>query len=151
TVAKPIVFTSIFDHTFGAGGTFDTNNDVGKNTTTAPAEGDWGGLFFGPLSIGSIDHAVIEFGGGTTTIEGGFDKFNAIEIHQAQVRIANSDIENNAAGGGGDRNGRGLSTPSVIYVIGAQPVLLNNTIANNVVSTDTVNNPNNINQPASDA
>ena len=117
TLAQPIIFTSLFDQSYGAGGTFDTD-DVGIGSSTVAKEGDWGGLFFGPLSIGSIDHAVIEYGGGSTTVEGGFDKFNAIEIHQAQVRIANSTIEFNAAGGGGDRDGRTSSTPSVIFILG---------------------------------
>ncbi len=134
TLAQPIIFTSLFDQSYGAGGTFDTDN-VGIGSTTVLAEGNWGGLFFGPLSIGSVDHAVIEYGGGSTTVEGGFDKFNAIEIHQAQVRIANSTIEFNASGGGGDRDGRTSSTPSVIFIVGAQPVILNNIIANNDVGT----------------
>jgi hypothetical protein len=135
TAAKPIIFTATFDGTFGAGGTFDTTNN---NNAFPPLEGSWGGLFFGPLSIGSVDHALIQYGGGRTTIEGGFDNFDAVEIHQAQVRITNSTLQHNAPGGGGDRDGRGTATPAIIFVIGAQPVILNNVIQNND-TTGTVN------------
>jgi len=132
TKAKPIVFTSIFDDRYGASGVFDTTNN---GATASAAEGDWGGLFFGPMSLGSVDYALITFGGGSTTIEGGFDKFNAVEIHQAQVRIANSTLERNAAGGGGNRSGRSSSTESIIFIRGAQPVIVNNIIQNNDTTT----------------
>ena len=97
-------------------------------------------MYFGPLSIGSVDHALIQYGGGRTTIEGGFDNFDAVEIHQAQVRITNSTLQHNAPGGGGDRNGRGTATPAIIFVIGAQPVIVNNVIQNN--DTTATANPN---------
>ena len=42
TAAKPIIFTSVFDDRFGAGGSFDTTNDGSGST---PSEGDWGGLY----------------------------------------------------------------------------------------------------------
>ncbi len=129
TASNPIVFTSVFDDRYGAAGSFDTTND--GSTTTATA-GNWGGLFFGPLSTGSVDHALITFGGGTTTVEGGFGTFDAVEIHQAKVRIADSVLENNAAGGDStDRAGRSSATSAVIFVRGAQPVIVNNTIQNN--------------------
>ena len=129
TLAKPIIFTSVFDDRYGAGGAFDTTNDGSASSGT---EGDWGGLFFGPLSIGSVDHALITFGGGATTIEGGFAEFDAVEIHQAQVRIANSVLEDNAAGGDTSiRAGRGSATEAVIFIRGAQPVIVNNVIRNN--------------------
>ncbi len=134
TTVNPIIFTSMFDDRFGAGGNSDTTND---GSSTPPLQGNWGGFFFGPLSYGSIDHALIAYGGGTTTIEGGFDKFNAVGIVQAQVRLTNSTLDNNAAGNGGDasipasnRDGRGWSDASVIFIRGAQPVILNNTIEN---------------------
>ena len=47
-------------------------------------------MFFGPLSIGSLDHALVTYRRRPTSIEGGFATFNAIEIHQAKVRIADS-------------------------------------------------------------
>lgn len=127
TTANPVIFTSTFDDRFGAGGNSDTSNDGGNST---PIKGNWGGFFFGPLSIGSLDHAFIAFAGGTNTIEGGFDKFNPIEIHQAQVRVVNSELDNNAGGGGGLRAGRQTSDVSAIFIRGAQPVILNNTIQN---------------------
>ncbi len=74
--------------------------------------GDWGGLDARHLSNMSIDHALIAFAGGTTSVPGGFAGFNAIEFHQAKGRVANSVIENNASGVGGNlaagRGGRGF-------------------------------------------
>jgi hypothetical protein len=137
TAARPIIFTSTFDDRYGAGGSFDTTNDnKATSTHTSANEGDWGGIFFGPLSVGSLDHTLITFAGGSTTIEGGFAAFNPVEIHSAQVRIANSTLEHNGSGpvdpnSRDDRNGRSWSTPAVIFVRGAQPVLINNIIQNN--------------------
>ena len=127
TASNPIVFTSLLDTTYGAGGTFATTNLA----TQKPAQGDWGGLFFGPVSSGSLDHVVLQYAGGQTSIEGGSDTFNPVEIYQADVRIADSTLQNNAGGGGGDRNGRQASSAAVIYVLGAQPVIVNNIIQNN--------------------
>jgi len=82
-------------------------------------------------SVGSIDNARIAFGGGVTAIEGGFDSFNPIEIIQAQVRVTNSVIENNANGLSlTGRNGRGFNTAAAIFVRGAQPVIVDNIIQN---------------------
>jgi hypothetical protein len=128
TTAKPIIFTSVLDDRYGAGGVFDTTS----NGSSSGTEGDWGGLFFGPLSRGSLDHVLVTFAGGTTTVEGGSAKFNPIEIHQAQVRISSSLLERNAAGGDAtNRAGRKSTTEAVIFVQGAQPVLVNNIIQNN--------------------
>ncbi|HEV3341213.1 MAG TPA: hypothetical protein VG125_12675, partial [Pirellulales bacterium] len=128
TAAQPIIFTSINDTGYGSGGTFDTA-DTGATVAAQP--GDWGGFYFWPTSSGSFDHTLITFGGGQTAIEGGFDSFDAVEIHQAKVRITNSTLESNAATGGGYRNGRLGSDPSTIFVLGAQPVIVNNLIQNN--------------------
>src|SRR6185295_2676398 len=68
TESNPVVFTSLNDDRYGASGAFDTTGS-GKSVGAA---GDWSGLFFGPLSTGSVDHALITFGGGSSTIEGGF-------------------------------------------------------------------------------
>ncbi|MFV2069291.1 MAG: hypothetical protein ACC645_20185, partial [Pirellulales bacterium] len=125
----PVVFTSLSDDRFGFGGLFDTKNDGDQ---TGPVPGDWGGLYFSPVSKGSIDSAVIAFGGGRTPIEGDFDNFNVIEIHQAEVRIANSTIEDNGGGKSEtDRNGRGANVPATIFVRGAQPVIVDNVIRDN--------------------
>ncbi|MFO1062603.1 MAG: hypothetical protein U0892_01845 [Pirellulales bacterium] len=80
TADRPVVFTSKYDDTYGAGGTLDTNND---GSAAKPAAGDWGGLVVRHLGSGSIDHAVIAYGGGLTSVPGGFAGFNAIEFHRS--------------------------------------------------------------------
>jgi hypothetical protein len=136
----PVVITSIRDDRYGAGGTFD---QTGLNTPNTPARGDWGGLFFGPISSGSIDHAVIAYGGGAVTIDGTFTGYNALEIYQADVRIANSIIEQSATGRGGQapdsRFGDGFNEPATIFVRGAQPVIINNIIRNNAAVAISIN------------
>ncbi|MGQ9504528.1 MAG: GEVED domain-containing protein [Thermogutta sp.] len=131
-----VVFTSVLDARYGAGGTFNTaQNTSGQQ----PAPGNWAGIAFEPLSEGSIDQAVIAYAGGQSAIEGGFAGFDPIEIRQAHVRIANTRFENNGANSAGDRNGRGFIKPATIYVRGAQPVIVNNLFMNNqghVVSID---------------
>jgi subtilisin-like proprotein convertase family protein len=133
-----VVFTSLSDDRYGAGGVFDTTNDGGQST---PAAGDWGGIYFHPTSKGSIDRALITFAGGDTPIEGGFANFSAVEIHQADVRITNSILEHNDDGfvSAIDRNGRGTNAASTIFVRGAQPIIINNIIRDNrgdVISID---------------
>lgn len=124
------IFTSLRDDRYGAGGTFDTNGD---RNASLPKEGDWGGLFFGPTSTGSLDQVLVTFGGGTTTVEGDFDRFSPVEIHQAQVRITNSSFILNADGfSATNRNGRGRNHPAAIYVLGAQPVIVNNVFIENL-------------------
>lgn len=126
-----IIFTSLVDDRFGASGTFDTSTD---DPTAEPAPGDWGGIYFNYFSTGSIDRAQITFAGGDTPIEGRFADFNPIEIHRANVRIANSRFEQNEDGvdvGDDDRNGRGVNTPAVIFVRGAAPVIANNLFQDN--------------------
>ena len=133
-----IIFTSLADDTVGSGGTLDTNGN-GKLTQQKP--GDWGGFFFWPTSQGSLDNVLIEYGGGRVPDEGGFDNFNAVEIYQATVRITNSTLQDNAGGlAASTRDGRGTNTVAAslpnmgetIFVIGAQPVLVNNVINDNV-------------------
>ena len=130
TAGRRIIFTSVEDDRFGAGGTFDTNSDVGD-----PTPGDWGGITSTGSSILSIDHAVIAFGGGVSTVEGSFAGFNPVEIHRAEARITNTIFENNASGFGGqapaDRFGRGANAPAAIFVQDAQPVIVGNTFRGN--------------------
>ena len=131
-----VVFTSIYDNRYGAGGDFDT---IEETSAKQAAAGDWGGLNFGPVSEASIDQAVIAYAGGIVAIEGGFAQFNPVEIRQATARIANTRFEYNGAGSAGDRNGRGFITPATIYVRGAQPVIAGNDFLNNsghVISVD---------------
>ena len=140
TEENPIIFTSLQDDRFGAGGTFDTSNDA---SATEPAPGQWGGLIFNPMSRGSIDNALIAHGGGETPIKNGFAEFNVIEVHQASFRLTNSLIEDNADGYGtrneadaqlanpSRRNGRGTNADATIFVRGAQPIIVNNTFVGN--------------------
>src|SRR5690606_38640115 len=103
---------------------------------TAGVLGDWGGLFFNRLSTGSLDHVLVTYGGGQSTIEGGDGAFfNAIEIHQADVRIANSMLRENEGIAASDpnaiRHDRGTNEAATIFVRGAQPILVNNIIRDN--------------------
>ncbi len=140
TASEPIVFTSINDNSYGAGGTFDTSN----NANATPQPGDWGGLFFDSNSSGSIDHAVIQYAGGSVGIAGGFAHFNAVEIQQAEVRIANSLFFDNASGdssGDSDPTRGGLlsNDGATIFVRGAQPVLVDNQFLDNAGYVVSVN------------
>lgn len=126
------IITSFRNDDFGFGGTFDTNGDAAQS---APLEGDWGGIYIGHTGAGSFDHMLLSYAGGITELDGDFAAFNAIEIHQAEVRIANSIIENNADGRGGtapvERFGRGRNEAATIFVRGAQPVIIDNTFEGN--------------------
>jgi parallel beta-helix repeat protein len=133
TAERPVVITSTLDDQIGIGGTFDTTNNA---ATRGAAAGDWGGIFFNATSSGSIDHAILRYGGGKTPIEGDFNEFSLIEIHQADVRVANSRLEINAdgtgvAGSDATRNGRGANAPATIFVRGAQPIIVNNEFSQN--------------------
>lgn len=137
TSELPIIFTSLVDDRYGAGGTFDTTSDGARSQ---PAAGDWAGLVFEAASHGSIDRAVISFGGGLAPIAGGSDRFNVIEVHQADLRLANSRLEDNADGlGSTDRNARGTNRAATIFVRGAQPQIVNNVFADNLGSTISIN------------
>ncbi|OYV88062.1 MAG: hypothetical protein B7Z73_09260, partial [Planctomycetia bacterium 21-64-5] len=137
---QPVTFTSLLDDTVGSGGTF---NAKGDNQTGQPSPGDWGGIYFWPTSQGSLDYANLSYGGGSVPVGGSFDDFNVIEIHQAQVRITNSTLANNADGydstSGGRPGGYGENDSAVIYVLGAQPVIADNVIENNSGSAISIN------------
>jgi len=121
-----VIFTSLVDSRYGTGGTFNTA-EVTQGTVAQP--GDWIGFYFGPMSEGSINNAVIAYAGGETA--NGQFKFDPVEIRQAKVRIANSRFENNAANSDGDREGRGTVDLATIFVRGAQPVIVSNAFFNN--------------------
>lgn len=129
TLEDPIVMTSLRDKRYGTGGTFDTNSDSVETQITA---GDWGGLYVGHTASGSLDRVVLAGAGGTTRIQGGFASFNPIEVHQGNLRVANSRFENNADGRGfvntsnPTRVGRGDNGTGTIFVRGAQPIIVNN-------------------------
>ena len=133
-----VVITSILDDRYGAGSTFDSSNDGDPvlGGVNEPTPGAWGGIYAAAESSLSIDNAVISYAGGVTPVEGTFTAFNAIEIHSAKARIANSIFEFNAGGFGGQapasRYGRGTNEESVIFVRSAQPVVIENTFRNNV-------------------
>ncbi|TWU47288.1 Dockerin type I repeat protein [Rubripirellula tenax] len=128
---KPVVFTSRTDDRYGAGGTFDTTND---GDSISPTPGDWSGLVFRQGSSASIDYATISYGGGDSATSGELSSFNPIEILQADVRVAHSTFANNASGdndGYGIRDGIGFNSAATIFVRGAQPILVDNTIIDN--------------------
>jgi hypothetical protein len=130
---RQVIFTSRLDDRYGAGGTFDTNNDDAAGATErVPAAGNWGGLYFGHLGSGSVDHALVTFAGGNIPVGGGFSNFNPVEIHEAKVRIRNTSFERNADGAStGTRSGLFTNAPGTIFVRGAQPILLDNTFVGN--------------------
>ncbi|WP_419194790.1 tandem-95 repeat protein [Novipirellula herctigrandis] len=137
TTQRPIVFTSVFDDRFGAGGTFDSNNDADTPGGGAVGNyGDWGGLYGSPTSTISLDHTTVAYGGGVTLLTGGQTRgFAALELHQAEGRITNSRFEFNEDGQDGagpvGRFGRLGVTPSTIFVRGAQPIIVGTTFSNN--------------------
>ena len=139
TVNAPVVFTALNDNRFGAGGTFRTK----PPSTQGPAPGAWAGIYAGPTSSLHIDQAYISYAGGVSSIEGNFAGFNAVEIQQATGRVAHTRFEFNAEGVGGtvasdvdNRNGRGTNADAVVFVRGAQPVLVENLFSNSAVRTD---------------
>ena len=129
----PIIFTSKLDDRYGAGGTFDTNNN---GTSTRPAARDWGGIYVATTASLSVDHSTFAYAGGVTRLDGTFRAFNTIELQQADARIAHSVFENNADGFGGQgpgtRFGRLLNEPATIFVRGTQPTILGNVFRNNI-------------------
>ncbi len=142
TESQPVIITSISDNRYGIGGTFGTRVEPGTGPIQMPVPGDWGGLTFNAATGGYIDNAFIAFGGGVVQDAGGFTGFNTIEIRQADVRVANSTFENNAGGTGGtggSRNGRGSNASALIYVQGAQPVIVGNEFVANAGSVINVN------------
>ncbi|MFO1062596.1 MAG: hypothetical protein U0892_01810 [Pirellulales bacterium] len=132
TVSLPVIFTSKLDDRYGAGGTFDTNND---GSATSAAARDWGGIYAGSGSKLNLDHAVVAYAGGVTKLEGTFKAFNPIEIQAATARIANSTFEFNADGTGGqgpvNRLGRLDNDTATIFIRGAQPVIVGNVFRSN--------------------
>ena len=146
TPYQNVIFTSIGDNRYGAGGTFDTNGNVpdkfdafGRPVGDLTV-GDWGGFMLNAGSRASLDHVYLGFGGGVTPIEGGFDAFNAIEVHQGQLRLANSRVELNASGFAvGNRSGRGSNEAAAVFVRGAQPIIVGNDFRSNLGSVISIN------------
>jgi len=130
---RQVIFTSRLDDRYGAGGTFDTNNDDSALAAErVPSAGNWAGLYIGHLGSGSIDRALVTFAGGNVPVGGSFAAFNPVEIHEAKVRIRNTTFETNANGASsGIRSGLFSNDIGTIFVRGAQPVLLDNTFVGN--------------------
>ncbi|MFO0247687.1 MAG: matrixin family metalloprotease, partial [Planctomyces sp.] len=137
---REIIVTSRLDDRYGAGGTFDTNNDdsLGANEISpsrTAGVGLWGGIYLAPNSSASIDRALVTFGGNVIPTDGNFAGFNVIEAHQAQLRVANSIFEQNRDGIGGTapagRYGRTANASGTIFARGAQPVIINNIFRDN--------------------
>ena len=126
-----VIFTSVRDSRYGAGGSFDTTQQDGE---VGAVEGDWAGLYASSNSRISIDYAVMAYGGGDSRIEGGFASFNVIEAHQGDLRIANSLLEQNADGIQNQQSSRvdlGGNDEAVIFVRGSEAIVINNNISNN--------------------
>jgi hypothetical protein len=153
---RRVIFTSLADNRFGAGGTFDTNGNLADAfdqfgrpldletgaLIASPRTGEWGGIMVNQAAGASIDYAYIAFGGGRTTIEGGFANFNVLETHQGDLRLANSRVEFNAAGHATEnpaRVGRGTNAPATIFVRGAQPVIVDNDFRSNAGAVVNIN------------
>ncbi|TWU18034.1 hypothetical protein Poly21_01890 [Allorhodopirellula heiligendammensis] len=137
TLARPVIFTSTQDDRYGAGGTFDTNNDAGTVAGSRDAErGDWSGIYAGPNAHVSMDHAVVAYGGGVSLVEGGESHgFAPLELQQAEGRVVNSRFEFNESGQDGSgnpgRGGRLAADASVIFVRGSQPIIVANEFVDN--------------------
>ena len=146
-----IVLTSKQDDRFGAGGTFDTNNN-GLNNSQDAKQQDWSGIYASPGSNLSFDNAVLAYAGGISRLEGTFKAFSPVELQQADARIANTVFENNGNGMGGqgpiDRLGRPAnenypfgnnnSRGATVFVRGTQPIFLNNAFQNNTGTAITI-------------
>jgi hypothetical protein len=141
-----VVFTSLGDNRFGAGGTFDTNGNLSNKfgpdglPIGTLLTGEWGGIIVNAGGSASIDNAYIAFGGGSTPIEGILDKFNVLEVHQGELRVANSRLEFNADGLAlTNRSGRGTNDDATIFARGAQPIIVGNIFRNNAGSVVSIN------------
>ncbi len=125
-----IVFTSLSDNRYGAGGTFATSNV----SAAGPVAGDWSGIYARGATV-SLEHVVFAYGGGISRVEGTLAAFNILELRGGTARVADSRFEYNSSGLGGQgsdgRAGRGTTGAGVIYVEGAQPVIVGNYFLDN--------------------
>lgn len=129
TSGAPIVFTSTADDTVG-GINFGTNADG----NSAGVAGQWGGISVRQSSSASFDYVTLRYGGGSAVAEGALRDSNVLEILQADVRITNSRLTDNADGFddslpvGETRLGRGFNAPATIFIRGSQPIIVDNVI-----------------------
>ena len=134
--SNPVVLTSIRDDRYGAGGTFDTNNDDDSPIFQAASQGDWAGIYAGPTSFVSIDNGVFSYAGGISLIEGGETRgFVPLQLQQAEARITNTRFEFNDSGQDGagpiGRFGRLSVAPATIFIRGSQPIIVGNDFIDN--------------------
>lgn len=104
TVDEPVVLTSIKDDEYGG----DTNND---GTATTPAAGDWSHVYFASGSTGSIDYAIIRYGGYQTEYA---DTYGMVRVESDNVTIQNSILTQ--------------STDYILEINSASPHITNNVI-----------------------
>ncbi|QDV66810.1 hypothetical protein Poly24_04980 [Rosistilla carotiformis] len=131
TDRQQIIFTSLDDQRYGRGGTFSTNQ---SNANTVFQAGDWGGIYVGPGAQASLDHVRVTGAGGGARIDGKLSFFNPIEVHQGDLRLTNSQLDESGTGfaaGDSDRAGLQTHNAAVVFVRGAQPTIASNTFLNN--------------------
>lgn len=138
----PIVFTSFRDDQDGG----DANGDQDQ---TAPAPGDWLGVYFSPDSVNSqLDHVDVRYGGATL----GFSPLgwgNTLWVDHTAISLKNSVIEENKNRGLMLQNSNsvidsvaflnnnitdwppGLNESKAVDVQGASPVISNSRFENN--------------------
>ena len=137
TAQDSVVFTAERDDAYGG----DTNGD---GSETAPAPGDWSGIWFREGSGGSLDHAVVRYGGNDGV---GFsaDFEDMIRVEGSSPSITNSVISHSEAYGirafpteGGaaaapliSGNRFGGNRRSGVQVSGSEATLRNNTFSGN--------------------
>ena len=131
--SAPIVMTSISDDAFGGCYDLDTNGD---GSASVPAEGDWGGIIFRPVSSGSLKNVTLSYAGGDFLFAGAFLSANPIEVHQARFRLSESIFHHNGPGTGGAtanyRQGLGENQDATIFSSQSQPIILGNRFHDNL-------------------
>ena len=101
TAQDSVVFTSIKDDAYGG----DTNGD---GSETSPSAGDWEQIRLDNTASGTVDHAVIRYGGRRVATDGGEISEPMVEVEPDEpgaVQVSNSRITGSYAEGIEARNG----------------------------------------------